>query len=65
MDLQTAKALNARMWLFAKLSVIVCFGLASMFLAASLWQPAKSRADLTTSTTTTRLSAAPAALSPC
>lgn len=36
MDLQAAKALNARMWLFAKFGVLVCFGLASLFLAVSL-----------------------------
>lgn len=44
MDLQAAKDLNAGMWLFAKIGVVVCFGLAGLLLAASLWTPAKMRA---------------------
>lgn len=45
MDLQAAKDLNAGMWLFAKIGVVICFGLAGLLLASSLWAPAKARAD--------------------
>ena len=44
MDLQAAKDLNAGMWLFARIGVVVCFGLAGALLAASLWHAAKARA---------------------
>ena len=40
MDLQAAKALNARMWLIARFGFGVCFGLAGLLLAASLFNPA-------------------------
>lgn len=39
MDLQAAKDLNAGMWLFAKIGVLVCFGLAGILLATSLSRP--------------------------
>lgn len=45
MDLQAAKDLNAGMWLFAKIGVVICFGLAGLLLASSLWAPAKARAE--------------------
>jgi len=39
MDLDFAKSLDGRMWLLAKLGVILCFGLASALLAVSLYGP--------------------------
>lgn len=45
MDLQSAKDLNAGMWLFAKVGVLVCFGLSGLLLAATLWTPAQVRSD--------------------
>ncbi|MEQ1713079.1 MAG: hypothetical protein ABL908_16985 [Hyphomicrobium sp.] len=46
MDLQAAKDLNGGLWLFAKIGVVFCFGLAGLLLASSLWTPAKVRADI-------------------
>lgn len=43
MDLQAAKDLNTGMWLFARIGVVVCFGLAGILLASSLWTPANVR----------------------
>jgi hypothetical protein len=45
MDLQAAKHLNSGMWLFAKVGVLICFGLAGVFLASSLWGPRTIRAE--------------------
>ncbi len=65
MDLQAAKDLNAGMWLFAKIGVVFCFGLAGLLLASSLWTPAKVRAEvLGTSPVQTSFSPATASPSP-
>lgn len=48
MDLQAAKDLNAGMWLFARIGVVVCFGLAGALLASSLWSPVNLRATADT-----------------
>lgn len=59
MDLQAAKDLIAGMWLFAKIGVVICFGLAGLILASSLWTPAKIHGTATGSSAI-QLSSSPA-----